>query len=298
MPLLLTEADVKAILTMPLALEVVETSFRRLAEGKAVLQYRQRLHVPGKGVLNHMAAADLTTGYMGLKIYSISRGGARFLVTLFSAESGDLVALIEADYLGQMRTGAASGVATRFMARAGRSRCLDHRNGPAVPHATGSNRRSPETGWHSRLWPRSRKARDVRKRDVAALRRSGHARLLRGGGRSGRPDRDHLHHLQGARPRRPLDRAGNAHQCGRSESAAKARVGCRSSPSLRRHCGRFARAVENRVRRFDSGFCRRRKSVGNPFGSFRTSSQEKFRGAPTPLRSPFSNRMESPRKTS
>jgi ornithine cyclodeaminase/alanine dehydrogenase-like protein (mu-crystallin family) len=117
MPLLLTEADVKAILTMPLALELVETSFRRLAEGKAVLQCRQRLHVPGKGVLNHMAAADLTTGYMGLKIYSISRDGARFLVTLFSAESGDLVALIEADYLGQMRTGAASGVATRFMAR-------------------------------------------------------------------------------------------------------------------------------------------------------------------------------------
>ena len=117
MPLLLTEADVKALLTMPLALEAVETSFQRLADGQAVLQYRQRLHVPGKGVLNHMAAADLVTGYMGLKIYSISRTGARFVVTLFSAESGDLVALIEADYLGQMRTAAASGVATRLMAR-------------------------------------------------------------------------------------------------------------------------------------------------------------------------------------
>jgi ornithine cyclodeaminase/alanine dehydrogenase-like protein (mu-crystallin family) len=49
---------------MPLALEAVETSFQRLADGHAVLQYRQRLHVPGKGVLNHMAAADLVTGYM------------------------------------------------------------------------------------------------------------------------------------------------------------------------------------------------------------------------------------------
>ncbi len=117
MPLLLTEADVKSILTMPLALELVETSFQRLAEGKATLQYRQRLHVPGKGVLNHMAAADLATGYMGLKIYSISRSGARFVVMLYEAESGDLVALIEGDYLGQMRTGAASGVATRLMAR-------------------------------------------------------------------------------------------------------------------------------------------------------------------------------------
>jgi alanine dehydrogenase len=116
MPLLLTEADVKALLTMPLTLEAVETSFQRLADGTAKLQYRQRLHVPGKGVLNHMAAADTTTGYMGLKIYSISREGARFLVTLFQAGSGELVSLIEADYLGQMRTGAASGVATRFMA--------------------------------------------------------------------------------------------------------------------------------------------------------------------------------------
>src|ERR1700690_842979 len=117
MPLLLTEADVKSILTMPLALEAVETSFLRLAEGKAALQYRQRLHVPGKGVLNHMAAADLVTGYMGLKIYSIARDGARFLITLFDANSGGLVALVEADCLGQVRTGAASGLATRLMAR-------------------------------------------------------------------------------------------------------------------------------------------------------------------------------------
>lgn len=117
MPLLLTEADVKKVLTMPLALEAVEKSFERLADATAILHFRQRLYVPGQGVLNHMAAADTTTGYMGLKIYSISRQGARFLVTLYQAQTGELVALIEADYLGQMRTGAASGIATRFMAR-------------------------------------------------------------------------------------------------------------------------------------------------------------------------------------
>ena len=54
---------------------------------------------------------------MGLKIYTSSREGLRFLMTLFSAESGDLLALIEADFIGQMRTGAASGVATRLLAR-------------------------------------------------------------------------------------------------------------------------------------------------------------------------------------
>jgi alanine dehydrogenase len=115
--LLLTEANVKSLLTMPLALEAVEDSFRRLAEGSALLHSRQRLHIPGKSYLHYMAAGDSTSGYMGLKIYTSAREGLRFLVPLFQAESGDLVALIEADYLGQMRTGAASGVATRFMAR-------------------------------------------------------------------------------------------------------------------------------------------------------------------------------------
>jgi alanine dehydrogenase len=118
MALLLSEADVKSILTMPMALEAVETSFLRLADGSAVLHARQRLHLPGKSYLHYMAAGDSTSGYMGLKIYTSSREGLRFLVPLFEAQSGDLLALLEADYLGQVRTGAASGVATRYMARA------------------------------------------------------------------------------------------------------------------------------------------------------------------------------------
>lgn len=117
MPLLLTEADVRAILTMPLALEAVETSFRRLGDGAAVSHPRRRLLIPGKAILNYMAASDAAGGYLGLKIYSIARGVARFVVPLFRAETGEMVALIEADYLGQMRTGAASGVAAKVMAR-------------------------------------------------------------------------------------------------------------------------------------------------------------------------------------
>jgi len=117
MALLLNEADVKSILTMPLALEAVEASFRRLADGSATLHSRQRLHLPERAYLHYMAAGDVVSGYMGLKIYTSSREGLRFLVTLFDAKSGDLVALLEADYLGQMRTGAASGVATRLLAR-------------------------------------------------------------------------------------------------------------------------------------------------------------------------------------
>ena len=117
MALLLSETDVRALLTMPLALEAVETAFRRLASGAAILQSRQRLHVPHASYLHYMAAGDGEGGYIGLKIYTSSREGLRFLVPLFHAKTGDLVALIEADYLGQMRTGAASGVATQYLAR-------------------------------------------------------------------------------------------------------------------------------------------------------------------------------------
>jgi len=118
MALLLTEADVRQILTMPLALDAVEQSFRYLGDGSAVLHSRQRMHIPGKSYLHYMAAGDAADGYMGLKIYTSSRQGLRFLIPLFSAVTGDLLALVEGDFLGQMRTGAASGIATKFLANA------------------------------------------------------------------------------------------------------------------------------------------------------------------------------------
>src|SRR5580700_5976220 len=117
MALLLTESDVRVVLTMPAAIAAVEESFRRLATGNAIVHSRQRLHIPGKSYLHYMAAADATGGYMGLKIYSSAKEGLRFIVPLFNVTTGDLAAVIEADFLGQMRTGAASGVATRWMAR-------------------------------------------------------------------------------------------------------------------------------------------------------------------------------------
>ncbi|HEV2297130.1 MAG TPA: ornithine cyclodeaminase family protein [Candidatus Acidoferrales bacterium] len=118
MALLLTESDVRSLLTMQIALEAVEAAFRRLADGQALMHSRQRLHLQGKSYLHYMAAGDASGGYMGMKIYTSSREGLRFLVPLFHADSGDLLALIEADYLGQMRTGAASGLATKLLSRA------------------------------------------------------------------------------------------------------------------------------------------------------------------------------------
>lgn len=118
MALYLSEADVRDILTMEIALKAVEDAFLRLADGSAVMHSRQRLNPAAHSYLHYMAAADSRDRYMGLKIYTSSPQGLRFLVPLFHTESGDLLALIEADYLGQMRTGAASGIATKLMARA------------------------------------------------------------------------------------------------------------------------------------------------------------------------------------
>jgi alanine dehydrogenase len=117
MPLLISEAEVKSLLTMELALDAVETSFKRLADRSAENHSRHRLHA-GRTFLHYMAATDTAGGYMGMKIYTSVNRVLRFMIPLYRIETGELVALIEADYVGQMRTGAASGIATKYLARA------------------------------------------------------------------------------------------------------------------------------------------------------------------------------------
>jgi alanine dehydrogenase len=116
MTLYLTEKNVEQLITMSLTLEAVEEAFCHLGQGKAENIPRRRLHAP-RGMLNLMAASLPELGYMGYKSYTVFSGRARFLIHLYSTESGELLAILEADRLGQMRTGAASGVATRWMAR-------------------------------------------------------------------------------------------------------------------------------------------------------------------------------------
>jgi alanine dehydrogenase len=117
MPLMLKEQDVRALLDMPAAIAAVEESLFRQAAGDGWIHPRRRLALPDRVLLNYMFAADQKAGWMGAKLYSVARGVARFVVLLYRADSGELAALIEADYLGQVRTGAASAVATKYMAR-------------------------------------------------------------------------------------------------------------------------------------------------------------------------------------
>jgi ornithine cyclodeaminase/alanine dehydrogenase-like protein (mu-crystallin family) len=117
MALLLREEHVTELLDMKMAIAAVEEVLRDQAEGQATNRPRYRVAMPASQ-LHVMAAGDKRLGVTGLKAYTASRKGARFLVLLYDAESGDMLAMIEADRLGQMRTGAASGVATKYMARA------------------------------------------------------------------------------------------------------------------------------------------------------------------------------------
>jgi ornithine cyclodeaminase/alanine dehydrogenase-like protein (mu-crystallin family) len=116
-PLYLTEDDVEALMTVEVALEAVEGSFRRLAEGGVVENVpRNRLGLD-HGQLAVMSASDLGLGVAGVKTYAAGRGGAAFVVVLFDATTHEALAVIEADRLGQYRTGAASGVAAKHLAK-------------------------------------------------------------------------------------------------------------------------------------------------------------------------------------
>jgi ornithine cyclodeaminase/alanine dehydrogenase-like protein (mu-crystallin family) len=117
MTLHISESEVHTLLTMPMAVDAVEEISRKQASSEVVVHPRRRFEFPGGSFFHYMAAADYSAGYIAMKQYTFVRGKLRFLVPLYEMATGQLVALIEADYMGQLRTGAASGVATKYLAR-------------------------------------------------------------------------------------------------------------------------------------------------------------------------------------
>jgi ornithine cyclodeaminase/alanine dehydrogenase len=118
MPLFLTESDVAGLLEPADAVEVLEQCFLRMAAGEVENAPRRRLRLP-EGSLADMAASDLGLGVAGGKLYAATSEGIAFVVCLFDAVAGELVAVMEADQLGRLRTGAATGVAAKHLARRG-----------------------------------------------------------------------------------------------------------------------------------------------------------------------------------
>jgi ornithine cyclodeaminase len=116
MALHLREADVERLLTMPLALELVERVHREYSTGQAIDVPRERTRLP-RAALHILQGAVPSANVFGYKAYTSSREGIRFLVYAFDAERGNLDAVVEANHLGMMRTGAAGGVAAKWLAR-------------------------------------------------------------------------------------------------------------------------------------------------------------------------------------
>jgi alanine dehydrogenase len=119
-PLYLTEADVERLLAPADAIAAVEGCFDRLARGEIENRPRVRQKANG-GAFAVMSAVDHELKLAGVKSYAWVPGGTPFVVCLFDVERGELAAVIEADRLGQLRTGAASAVAAKKLARAGAS---------------------------------------------------------------------------------------------------------------------------------------------------------------------------------
>ncbi len=115
-PLYLTEEDVLATLTVGGTIDLLDRAARAQAEGAAENRPRQR--VRARNTVLHVLPAAMGD-HLGHKAYTGAPPprGARFWYTLYAA-SGEMLALIEADHLGRIRTGAASGLATRVLARA------------------------------------------------------------------------------------------------------------------------------------------------------------------------------------
>src|SRR5258706_9796691 len=117
MALFLKESDVEQLLTMPTTLALIERVHREHSTGQVIDVPRERTRLP-KAALHILQGAVPSAGVFGYKAYTSSKEGVRFLVYAFNAERGNLDTIVEANYLGMMRTGAAGGVAAKWLPRA------------------------------------------------------------------------------------------------------------------------------------------------------------------------------------
>ena len=119
MALFLNEREVVQLLPMSECVDVLDQAFAHAGAGQVENKPRSRIRMPN-GFFHFMAAADAGHQVFGYKAYPsfAGPGGSKFLVMLYDYESGQLLACIEAGRMGQIRTGAASGLASRYLARA------------------------------------------------------------------------------------------------------------------------------------------------------------------------------------
>ncbi|NNJ11768.1 ornithine cyclodeaminase [Chloroflexales bacterium ZM16-3] len=130
---ILSGDDVRRAVPMVAAIDAVEAAFISLAAGNATVPLRTPVEIPEREAVSLFMPARIAgpAPALGMKVVSIfpqnARGRAEptiyALVNLLDPETGRPLAVIDGTYLTALRTGAASGVATRHMARAD-ARCL------------------------------------------------------------------------------------------------------------------------------------------------------------------------------
>jgi len=121
----LSREDVRRAVTMAEAIDIVQEGFVQLSAGQAIVPVRAAIEVKKyEGVMLYMPAYLSVSDALGMKIVSvfprnIERGRATVnaLVVVNDAQTGEPRALMDGAYLTALRTGAASGVATRWLAR-------------------------------------------------------------------------------------------------------------------------------------------------------------------------------------
>ena len=113
----ITEEDVSKNLTMLETIKILEEAFNECGHGRAYYKPRERITYIG-GVFNTMPGIIEKFHVAGLKTYIATRSGTRFVVVLFDTETSDLLALIEANKLGQIRTGALPAMVSKKLLRA------------------------------------------------------------------------------------------------------------------------------------------------------------------------------------
>ena len=116
MVLFLGEEEVKQLLTMNDAVKVLEETFRQQGIGNIINHPRYRIRTE-KSMLHYLAGAVPHMKVMGYKAYTSYKGGVKFRVFLHSIETGELISIMDGNFMGMIRTGATTGVATKYMAR-------------------------------------------------------------------------------------------------------------------------------------------------------------------------------------
>ena len=163
-------------------------------------------------MLHVLSGAAKTLGFMGYKAYTTSRKGAHFHVGLYDGKTGALLALIQADYLGQVRTGAASGVATQYMARPDATEVGLFGSGKQARtqlQAICKVRKVRRVQVYS---PNEERRRQFAQEMSELCHVRGRAGAAPGDGRRGQGHRHHRHHQPRAGAQRQLDRRGHAPQ--------------------------------------------------------------------------------------